>query len=205
VYLRITMSIEAIVDKIVGDAQKEAEKIITEVQEKVEGIEKTGKVGIEDARSRILQKAMDESIKRRERLKIAADMEFRKGELEEKQTAISLVFDQALKEIQNLGKAEYQNLIEGIFLKSEGIEEVIITSDEKRVDEEFINRINKLLTRKGKKGNLKLSNERRSIPGGGFILKKGKVESKNAFSILLESIRNQIESKISKILFEEKM
>ena len=199
------MSIEAIVDKIVGDAQKESEKIITEVQEKVEGIEKTGKVGIEDARSRILQKAMDESIKRRERLKIAADMEFRKGELEEKQTAISLVFDQALKEIQNLGKAEYQNLIEGIFLKSEGIEEVIITSDEKRVDEEFINRINKLLTRKGKKGNLKLSNERRSIPGGGFILKKGKVESKNAFSILLESIRNQIESKISKILFEEKM
>ena len=199
------MSIEAIVDKIVGDAQKEAEKIITEVQEKVEGIEKTGKVDIEETCSRILQKAKDESIKRRERLKIAADMEFRKGELEEKQMAISLAFDQALKEIQNLGKAEYQNLIEGIFLKSEGIEEVIITSDEKRVDEEFINRINKLLTRKGKKGNLKLSNERRSIPGGGFILKKGKVESKNAFSILLESIRNQIESKISKILFEEKM
>ena len=198
-FWRINMSIEAIVDKIIGDAQEEAEKIRTEVREKVEEIEKTGKANTEEACSIILQRANEESKQKKERLKIIANMEFKKGELEEKQMAISLAFDHVLKEIQNLGKAEYQGLIEGIFLKCEGTEEVIIPSDEKRVDEEFINKINKLL----KKGNLKLSNERRSIPEGGFVIKKGKVESKNAFSILLESIRNQIESKISKILFEE--
>ena len=197
------MSIEAIVDKIIGDAQEEAEKIRTEVREKVEEIEKTGKANTEEACSIILQRANEESKQKKERLKIIANMEFKKGELEEKQMAISLAFDLALKEIQNLGKSEYQGLIEEEFIRCEGVEEVIIPPDEKRIDEEFLTRINKLLEQRGKKGNLKLSNERRPIRGGGFILKKGNIESNNAFGILLESIRNQLELKISEILFEE--
>ena len=194
------MSIEAIIDKIIGDARREAEKIRTEAQEKVDEIEKMGRSNIKDTCSRILQKSSEESKQKIQRLKIASNMEFRKGELEEKQAAISLAFDLALKEIQNLGKVEYQKLIEDEFLNAEGVEEVIIPPDEKRVDEEFLTKINKLLTQKGKKGNLKLSNEKRSIPGGGFMLKKGNVYINNAFSILLESIRNQIELKISEIL-----
>ncbi|OIN96833.1 hypothetical protein AUJ66_05200 [Candidatus Desantisbacteria bacterium CG1_02_38_46] len=195
------MSIEAIIDKIIGDARREAEKIRTEAQEKVDEIEKMGRSNIKDTCSRILQKSSEESKQKIQRLKIASNMEFRKGELEEKQAAISLAFDLALKEIQNLGKVEYQKLIEDEFLNAEGVEEVIIPPDEKRVDEEFLTKINKLLTQKGKKGNLKLSNEKRSIPGGGFMLKKGNVYINNAFNILLESIRNQIELKISEILF----
>ena len=194
------MSIEAIIDKIIGDARREAEKIRTEAQEKVDEIEKMGRSNIKDTCSRILQKSSEESKQKIQRLKIASNMEFRKGELEEKQAAISLAFDLALKEIQNLGKVEYQKLIEDEFLNAEGVEEVIIPPDEKRVDEEFLTKINKLLTQKGKKGNLKLSNEKRSIPGGGFMLKKGNVYINNAFNILLESIRNQIELKISEIL-----
>jgi len=194
------MSIEAIIDKIIGDARREAEKIRTEAQEKVDEIEKMGRSNIKDTCSRILQRASEESKQKIQRLKIASNMEFRKGELEEKQAAISLAFDLALKEIQNLGKVEYQKLIEDEFLNAEGVEEVIIPPDEKRVDEEFLTKINKLLTQKGKKGNLKLSNEKRSIPGGGFMLKKGNVYINNAFNILLESIRNQIELKISEIL-----
>jgi len=194
------MSIEAIIDKIIGDARREAEKIRTEAQEKVDEIEKMGRSNIKDTCSRILQKSSEESKQKIQRLKIASNMEFRKGELEEKQAAISLAFDLALKEIQNLGKVEYQKLIEDEFLNAEGVEEVIIPPDEKRVDEEFLTKINKLLTQKGKKGNLKLSNEKRLIPGGGFMLKNGNVYTNNAFNILLESIRAQIELKISEIL-----
>ena len=194
------MSIEAIIDKIIGDARREAEKIRTEAQEKVDEIEKMGRSNIKNTCSRILQKSSEESKQKIQRLKIASNMEFRKGELEEKQAAISLAFDLALKEIQNLGKVEYQKLIEDEFLNAEGVEEVIIPPDEKRVDEEFLTKINKLLTQKGKKGNLKLSNEKRLIPGGGFMLKNGNVYTNNAFNILLESIRAQIELKISEIL-----
>lgn len=197
------MSIEAIVDKIIGDARKEAEKTKTEVVKKVQEIEKTGKANIEDVCFRILQKARDESIKKTERSKVSANMEFRKGELEEKQGVISLVFDQVLEGIQSFGKAEYQELIEPEFLKSEGVEEVIIPPDEKRIDDEFLSKVNKLLIHKGKNGNLKLSRERRPIPGGGFILKKGNIESNNAFGILVDSIRNQIEFRVSEILFQD--
>jgi len=194
------MSIEAIVEKIIGDARNEASKIIAEARDKTDEIEKAGKTNMENACSRILQKANDESKQKKERLKIQANLEFKKGELEEKQKAISLAFELALKEIQSLGKREYQKLIEEEFLKAEGVEEVIVSPEEKRIDEEFLSRINALLIQRGKKGNLKLSAERNVIPGGGFILKKGNIESNNAFSILLESIRNQIELKVSEIL-----
>lgn len=197
------MSIEAIVEKIIEDARKSAEKIRAETQEEIKEIEKTGRANIEDVCSHILQDAEDEAIQKKERLRIAANMESRKGELEEKHSMISMAFERALKEINNLGKAKYQELIEPELLRSEGVEEVITPPDEKRVDEEFLNGVNRLLVKNGKKGNLKLSKEKRQIPGGGFILKKGNIESNNAFGILLESVRNQIELKISKILFEK--
>lgn len=195
------MSIETIIDKIIGDAEVEAEKIRKEAQEKILEIEKEAKTKIEEATSQILKRAENESKQKKERIKVQSNLEFKKGILEEKQKAITLAFDLVLKEIQNLRKEEYQDLIEQEFLKSEGIEEVIIPLQEKRIDEDFINRINKILEKRGKSGNLKLSDERRQIPGGGFILKKGNVESNNAFTIILESIRNQLELKISNILF----
>lgn len=195
------MAIEAIIDRIIGDAKAEAEKILTEARKKADEIEKEGKTDIENTCSGILKSANEEARQKRERLKIHAKMEFEKGELEEKQEAITAAFDFALKEIQSLEKIEYQELIKEEFLKAEGVEEVILSADEGSIDEEFITKINKLLVKNGKSGNLKLSDEKRSMPGGGFILKKGNIEINNTFKILFESIRNLIELKISKILF----
>ena len=72
---------------------------------------------------------------------------------------------------------------------------------EKRIDKVFIQKINKMLLKKGKKGALKFSEEKRDIPGGGFILKKGRIEKNNSFEIYLSSLRRDLESEISRILF----
>ena len=197
------MSIEAIVDKIIEDAQKQAKEISNLAETQASSFEEKEISDIKNAILVILENAKTEAGKNKERQKIASRMEIRKLELEEKQKAITLVVELAIKEIKDLDKAEYQKFVEPQFLSACGDEEILIPEDEKRINEEFIEKINKALSRSGKKGCLKLSKTKRNIPGGGFILKKDNIEYNNSIAVMLDSIRNKVELKISEILFEK--
>jgi len=195
------MSIEAIIQKIIEDARREGESIRSRALREVKEIEKESEKRANALRSEILEKANEYARQELEKARVSASIESRKRILEEKKTAISLVFETALKEIQALDRIEYQNLIERMLLNCEGDEEIIVSPSEKRIDSEFVDRVNRLLLKKGKKGNLRLSKEKREIPGGGFILRKERIEKNNSFRILLDSMQESLESKIAEILF----
>jgi len=197
------MSIEAIVDKIIEDAQKEAENILNSACRDADDAEKKGFSEIENILSVLIEKAGVEAEKYKERQRIAGRMMSKKQDLEEKQKVVSCVLELAINEIRNMDKADYQKLVQPQLLLGEGDEEIIIPEDEKRIDNQFIEKINKVFLERGKKAGLKISKERKYIQGGGFILKKENVESNNAFSVVLDSIRNKIEADISRILFEK--
>lgn len=197
------MSIDAIVDKIIEDARKEAENILNSARLDAGNIEGKGLSEIKNISSVLTKKAEIEAEKQKERQKITVRMSLKKQDLEEKQKAVSCAFEFAVNEIKNLNKSDYQKLIQPQLLLGEGTEEIIIPEEEKRIDDQFIGKINKMLLESGKKAGLKISREKREISGGGFILKKESVESNNAFSVILDSIRNKIEADISRILFEK--
>ena len=195
------MEAEQVVEKILADAKAEAEKIIKQAQEK------------EAAEQAALDEQLDEHKKqtevlaqkagRDEKLHIlaAARMDIAKQFLAEKRKILDEVFRQASQQLRDLPDEEYQKLITKLMLDAveTGDEEVIVDKNEKRINQELINQVNKQLG-SSRKGNLRLSDERQDIAGG-FILKRGKIKTNVSINVLLEQARKELEIELAKELF----
>ena len=101
----------------------------------------------------------------------------------------------------NLPGDQYRRLIGDLMLNAveTGNEEVILDKDEKRIDQELINQVNRRLAGNNK-GNLKLTEQRQEL-GGGFILKRGKIRANVSFEVLISQARRELEIELAKELF----
>jgi len=194
------MAIEAIIRKILGDARKEADAIRSKASGQAEGILAEARARAELLKADIGEKAGGRARQEEERRRISAVIDAKKQVLAEKQKAISAVFSAALEEIKGMDKAGYQDIIGKMLSSADGDEEVIIPSSEKRIDAAFIEKINKTYFKK--KAGFRLSVEKREMPGGGFILKKERVEKNNSFAVILNSLRPVIERQLAEMLFK---
>jgi V/A-type H+-transporting ATPase subunit E len=134
-----------------------------------------------------------------------AELEERKGLLQAKQQIIDEVFDKARQELANLPVEDYRQLIYKMLLESSitGDEEIIIDEkDKSRITPDLVEKVNKELKTKGKSGNLKISAKTRPMIGG-FILKARDMEINSTFDSLIKLQREELETGIAKILFEE--
>jgi len=194
------MAIEAIIRKILGDARKEADAIRSKASGQAEGILAEARARAELLKADIGEKAGGRARQEEERMRTSAVIDAKKQVLAEKQKAISAVFSAALEEIKGMDKAGYQDIIGKMLSSADGDEEVIIPSSEKRIDAAFIEKINKTYFKK--KAGFRLSVEKREMPGGGFILKKERVEKNNSFAVILNSLRPVIERQLAEMLFK---
>ena len=194
------MAIEAIIQKILGDARKEADAIRSKASGQAEGILAEARARAELLKADIGEKAGGRARQEEERMRTSAVIDAKKQVLAEKQKAISAVFSAALEEIKGMDKAGYQDIIGKMLSSADGDEEVIIPSSEKRIDAAFIEKINKTYFKK--KAGFRLSVEKREMPGGGFILKKERVEKNNSFAVILNSLRPVIERQLAEMLFK---
>jgi len=194
------MAIEAIIRKILGDARKEADAIRSKASGQAEGILAEARARAELLKADIGEKAGGRARQEEERMRTSAVIDAKKQVLAEKQKAISAVFSAALEEIKGMDKAGYQDIIGKMLSSADGDEEVIIPSSEKRIDAAFIEKINKTYFKK--KAGFRLSVEKREMPGGGFILKKERVEKNNSFAVILNSLRPVIERQLADMLFK---
>jgi len=134
-----------------------------------------------------------------------AQLENRKAVLQAKQQIIDEVFERAKTSLQNMPDEKYKSLIESMLLKSDlsGNEELIISEhDRNRITPEFIQKINDTLKGMGKEGNLRISKTFGNMIGG-FILKSQDLEINCTFDSLIDMEREELETEIAKILFEE--
>jgi V/A-type H+-transporting ATPase subunit E len=129
-------------------------------------------------------------------------MDIVKEYLAEKRKILDEVFEQARQQLQDLPDEEYRALIKKLLLDAieTGDEEVVVDTNEHRIDHEFIKQINRQLG-PGYKGNLKLSNERQNLKAG-FILTRGKVKTNVSVEVLLDQARKELEIELAKELFE---
>jgi len=192
---------QQVVEKILADAGTEAEKIKSQAQEK-EAIEQAKLDEQLSAYKKqtdiIAQKAAED---KKAHLLASARMDIAKQLLAEKRKILDEVFERARQQIENLTDEQYRKLMTRLMLEAveTGDEEVIVDNEEKRIDQKFIQSINQQLA-PGRKGNLKLSEDRDNI-GAGFILKRGKIKNNVSIEVLLARARRELEIELAKELF----
>jgi len=193
------MEAKQVVEKILSDAQADAEKIKKEADEKEtsEQAELAEQLDEYEKQTEVLAQKSGEE--RKMRLLAAARMEIAKDFLGEKRKILDEVFEQAKIQFTNLPDEEYRNVMAQLMKKAteSGDEEVIIDKKEKRLNDKLINQVNQQL---GNKGNLKLSEEKGNL-GAGFILKRGKIKNNVSLQVLLEQARKELEIELAKELF----
>jgi len=195
---------DRIVRRVLNDAQANADAIKEEATKKANSVEDEAKKKAERRKEHILEQARKTANEQKGRIIGVAQLESRKDLLAAKQEMIGEAFQKALDELVNLNDQDYLAVIHDLLINmtETGSETVIFSErDRKRISENFWQEVNKELSSKGKKGELKLSEETRDIKGG-FILQSGGVEMNCSFESLLDMKRDELEPEIAGLLFE---
>ena len=192
-----------VVEKILADAKAEAGKIKKQAEEN------------EAAEQAKLSRQLDEYNKQTEILArkagedeeshilAAARMDIAKQLLAEKRKILDDAFERASQQLRDLPDEEYRSLFTKMMLETveTGDEEVIVDKNEKRINQDLIDHVNRQLSSKGK-GELKLSDQKQDI-GAGFILKRGQIKTNVSLDVLLDQARKELEIDMAKELFKD--
>ena len=192
-----------VVEKILADAKAEAEKIRKQAEENeaAEQAKLAEQLDEYKKQTAILAKKAGED--EESHILAAARMDIAKQLLAEKRKILDEVFEQAHEQLQNLPDEEYRTLCTKLMLEAveTGAEEIVVDKNEKRINQDLINQVNRQLSSKGK-GELKLSDQKQNI-GAGFILKRGQIKTNVSLDVLLDQARKELEIDLAKELFQD--
>ena len=196
------MEAEQVVEKILADARAEADKIKKQADDKEAGEQDKLSQQLDEYKKQTEILAQQAGTDEKSHILAAARMNIAKEYLAEKRKILDEVFEQARQQLQNLPDEEYHALIKKLLLDAieTGDEEVVVDTNEGRIDHEFIKQINRELG-PGYQGNLKLSDQRQNL-GAGFILSRGKIKTNVSIEVLLDQARKELEIQLAKELFE---
>ena len=197
------MSMKEIKEKILQDALDEKEKILKEAETKIINLKSKFGKEIESIQREILDRYNQEAGLKEKKIITEAILNSKKDILSEKQTIIANIFSEVLDRIVGLEDERYLSLLEKLILDNieTGDEIVYIGSQERQaINQKFINTINVKLKSQGKKGNLELSEKRVPIMGG-VILGTGEIRKNASLEVILEKIKDEIETELNQFLF----
>ena len=196
------MNAEQVVQKILSEAKAQAEKIVNDARDKAaeQKAQRDAEIAEFDARTdQLAQEAAEDKL---QRMLANARMANAKETLAAKVQILEHVFEKAKNAVSQLPDDQYLSLMASLMKQAveTGDEEVIVGKGERRIDASFISKLNQELG-SGFKGNLRLSGQRADIAGG-FILARGKVQVNAGIDVLIESLREILETQLAKELFE---
>ncbi len=192
---------EQVVKKILSDAQAEAEKIRIENEQKLS----RQQAGFERELDEYNAETQELSLKAKEDEKAhilaSARMDMTQERLRVKRSILDDVFSQAVERLANLGDDQYRELMGRLVSEAveSGDEEILTGKNEKRLDRDFVKKVNRQLG-PGFKGNLRLSDDKADISGG-FILRRGRVKINASVEVLVMEAREALEIETAKELF----
>jgi V/A-type H+-transporting ATPase subunit E len=197
------MEAEQVVEKILSEAKKEAEEIGRQSQQKLAKEQKQLEQELEQYKEQSAVLAEKAGKDKKEHLLSAARMEIAKQLLAEKRKILNEVFEQARQQFKELPKEEYIEITTKLMLKAveTGDEEIIIDTNESRINHKLIKEINRKLGT-GYKGNLRLSDQKENIEAG-FILKRGNIKNNVSLDVLINQAKNELEIELAKMLFTD--
>ena len=193
------MAVDDILKRIKADAEEVARKIVAEGQVAADAVAREARTRADVQKKALRARAEQRAQEERNRITTLARLAARRELLDEKQTLIDRVFDEAGRRIAEMEQDEYREFITGLLRSTveSGDEEVLIGKQESRLDQAFLNSVSKKLKLSG---GLKLASERRPMSAG-FILRSGRVETNCALSTILRDAREKLETEVAAILF----
>ena len=196
-------NISNLTSKIISDAEERKESIIKAAnEEKAKIIAKKQSIS-ELEKSAMIEKAEVEAKTRHERIVSSAELKARNEKLAAKQVVIDSVFEKSVDELCSMSDEEMKNFMKNVIVNSDitGDENIILNEKGKSIlDEKLLEEINSELKSNGKIGELAISSEVRNFKGG-FILEKDGIEINNTFEDLVNSLRDDLEFEVAKVLF----
>ncbi len=193
------MALADIKKRIETDAKKEAEEILEKAKKQAEEIRKTS-----EEEKRKLQEEYDKKLETEkpeifERRKIVARLDVQKMKLGAKRTLIDQVFDAALRKLQEMETDEYGKFMKTLLKEAaeEGKGVVVPGRHDKVINTDWIREFNE------ENGTETELSEERLPYKGGFIYRKGDIDINCTFTMLLDSLREDLEAGIVKSLFSD--
>lgn len=186
---------EAIINKIISDAKENADVTLKAADKRAEEIITAAKVNAEEYLEK--ERTASEEAARLivERRKTVAALDAKKIALKARQELIDECFEAAEKKILSLGKEEYLAFVGKLVEENaEDGDLLVLSSEEKYVDNAFVEAISEKL---GKK--LGISDEKETYVGG-IVLRSSSCDKNLTLKALLRSVREDKEKEIAEIL-----
>ena len=194
---------QQVINKILSEAQAEADKIKSEAQQKLSAEQAQIDKQLSDYKTQTGELAKKAGEDKKAHMLAAARMDIAKEYLAEKRKLLAEVFDKAREQLAKMPDDEYRNLMKKLMVAAveTGDEEVVVDTNEKRIDHELIKQVNRELG-PGFHGNLRLSEDKEDI-GGGFVLRRGRIRNNVSLAVLLDDAKKNMEIDLAKELFED--
>jgi V/A-type H+-transporting ATPase subunit E len=195
------MNAEQVVDKILSQAKAEAQTILDEAAAKADAHKTRLRAELAEYERQTEALAAEAAEDKRRRMLAAARMSNAASRLTAKVQLLDEVFQTARQRLVQLPDEPYKAMMARLMTQAvqTGDEEVIVGSDERRINDEFIKQVNRQLGT-GFKGNLRLSDRRAPIQGG-FILSRGKVQMNASVDVMIDQLREVMETELAAKLF----
>ncbi|MCS6936168.1 MAG: V-type ATP synthase subunit E [Candidatus Bipolaricaulota bacterium] len=197
------MSAEKIVEKILSEAQAEAQALLEKARAQAQEIRQQAQLEAQRQAEQILAQAREEAQNRRRAHLSQARLAARNAVLSARRAVLDRVFSEAQSRLQQMPTDEYRAwLLQTIPQAVQtGDEELILSpSDKQALGEAFLRELNAKLAQMGKRGQLKFSSETREL-GRGFVLKGRNVETNMTLNMLLKQAQEELEIDVARLLF----
>lgn len=192
---------QAIIDKIISDAEQSAAEILSAAREKAERIVADASEQAEDytrTHANDAKTASDDYIRRR---RSVDGLDSRKADLGAKKRILDELLDEVLRRLRTDRKKDYLALMRATIARSaeDGDEVIVCAADRDLLDEKFVARVARDC---GKK--LSLGAQTGRFDGG--VVLSGKNYDKNlTLDLKIKALREEYETQLSDILFGEKV
>ncbi len=186
------MALDDIIQSILAEARKEADKVKQQGIAEIEGLKKDFQAQAQEEEQRILNSVQREADRAVAQAQFLAVSQKKAGLLTKKQEILDQVYSRALDKLAKLPEADYQKLVSSLLKKLEEPQgEVVPVKGKESLTKSA-------LSKSGKPYQLATS----TVSGkGGFVFKTKTMEIDNRFAVLIDHVRQDTEMEVSKILF----
>lgn len=193
--------IDNIVQKINEDNQQKIKQLKDETAIQIEEINALEDKKAQEAIDKLTVDT-DKKVAEIERnAKSAADMANRQELLQTRQDMLGVAFDKALEAMKAMDNSKKSAYVKAMVLDAaKGDEKIIASSSDSVFTDSLLSELNSALVAAGKKGELSYDFTNEQIDG--VILKSGGMEINLTYEAVIKQIKGEIDSQVSKTLFQ---
>ena len=191
--------IEKITARIETDAVADAARIAQEAKAQSDAIRAEGEKSAQESYWQKVRQGVAQAEDRVQRLAKTADMEARKSVLSFKQSLVAQAFDKAEERLRSMEGEEYVSFLTALAVRSAitGTEELVFSGkDRAACGAEVVKRANETLSKAGKTGALKLSDEEGRFDRG-LICRQGNVSVNCTVDALMAQAREDMAAQVA--------